>query len=355
MTEKRQLLEIEISRQSHTDARGQVFYQEPLFGQVVTAADALAQVAGRALDLAAVAARAQAYATASKAPSTRRAYALDWEAFVRWCDVHRLTPLPADPGTVALYLAAEAERLAVATLRRRLATIAQAHLSIGADNPCTARRVTDVFAGVTRTEGTQQRRKTPLVIDALRAALDACGDDLRGHRDRALLLLGYAGALRRSELVAVAVEDLAEHQRGYVLTIRRSKTDQTGEGRIVGIPHGSAPEYSPPAAIRSWMTWSGVTSGPLLRGVDRTGHISRHGLNGRTVANVVQRVCLAAGLQGDYSGHSLRAGLATSAAAAGASEMAIMSQTGHKSASMMRRYVRPVEIWEHNAAALAGL
>lgn len=322
-----------------------------------SAGDALdvVDLAGAALDLAAVAARANAYASASKAASTRRAYELDWREFSRWCEVRRRCALPAVPATVALYLADEAGRLKVATLRRRLSTIAAAHHAVGEDSPTEAAAVQDVLQGIMRRHGVQQTRKTPLVIDALRAVLATCGDDLRGRRDRALLLLGFAGALRRSELIAVRCEDLQTHPRGLVLTIRRSKTDQLALGRQVGIPHGTTPATSPVAAISAWRTLAQVHEGPLLRAVDRYGYVSGHGLSGRTVADVVKRVALMAGLEGDYSGHSLRAGLATSAALAGAGDVAIMQQTGHTSVAMVKRYVRPVEIWEANAAALAGL
>jgi integrase len=354
-SEKRPLSEVGRFRGS---TRGGV--EQPLEhgGEIPPASSEVLDVihlAGQALDLAALAARANAYAAASKADSTRRAYELDWREFSRWCEVRRRQALPADPDTVALYLTAEAGRLALATLRRRLATIAAAHQALGEANPCESPTVHLVLAGIMRKHGVQQVRKTPLVIDALKAALACCGDDLRGRRDRALLLLGFAGALRRSELVAVRCEDLAAHPKGLVLTIPRSKTDQVGAGRIIGIPHGTTPATSPPAAISAWRTLAGVQAGPLLRAVDRYGYVSAGQLSGRTVADVIKRVCLAAGLEGDYSGHSLRAGLATSAALAGAGHLAIAQQTGHRSAAMVQRYVRPVEIWEANAAALAGL
>jgi integrase len=178
---------------------------------------------------------------------------------------------------------------------------------------------------------------------------------LIGIRDRALLLIGLAGSFRRSELVALNVDDVQVIGDGLVVTLRRSKTDQEGEGRKVGIPYGSNPETCPVRALRAWQEASGIEAGALFRSVSRHGKIGGR-LSGFAVAIIVKRYAGAVGLEAaGYSGHSLRAGLATAAAIRGASERSIMAQTGHKSAAMVRRYIRDGSLFRENAAAKVGL
>jgi integrase len=355
MTEKGTLSDITTDNTFSPRPVGQEFYGPGAFsagaGELAPGLD----LAARALDLAATAAQASRYASASKAASTRRAYELDWREFTSWCAVRGLQAMPAQASTVALYLADGAGRLAVATLARRLVSIGAAHKAAGVDNPTTAPGVRVVWAGIQRTHGVAQRRKTPLVLAALRQALAELPLTLRGTRDQALLLVGFAGALRRSELVALDVDDLELVDEGVILHVRRGKTDQTGAGRLVGIPTGASVATSPTGALATWLAAAGIQSGPVFRGVSSTGKPLPGRLTDRQVARVVKRACELAGLHGDYSGHSLRAGLATSAAAAGASERAIMAQTGHKSIAIARTYIRPASLFEANAAALAGL
>jgi integrase len=181
-------------------------------------------------------------------------------------------------------------------------------------------------------------------------------ESLLGERDRALLLVCFAGAFRRSELVSLDVADVSFTRDGLVIRLRRSKTDQEGEGRTIGIPYGSRPMTCPVRALKEWLDFSGITAGPLFRPVNRHGQVLATRLSDRGVARVVQRAAAAAGLDPtDVAGHSLRAGLATSAAAAGVSERAIMAQTGHKSLPMVRRYIRDGSLFIENAAAGVGL
>jgi integrase len=312
-------------------------------------------LAGAALDLAATAATAARYARGAKAASTRRAYELDWRDFTSWCAVRGLAALPAEPTTVSFYLADSASRLKPATIARRLVTIGVAHDAAGLESPCGAKRVREVWAGIQRAHGTAPVRKTPLVLDALRACLLELGDSLRDDRDRALLLVGFAGALRRSEIVALDVDDLEWVPEGIILHIRRSKTDPLGAGRVTGIPIGTHEATSPTLALQRWLLRAGIQRGAIWRGVSSHDNPRASRLADKQVARIVKRVCDAAGLQGDYSGHSLRAGLATTAAAAGASEAAIMAQTGHKSLLIARSYIRPASLFAANAAAIAGL
>jgi len=194
------------------------------------------------------------------------------------------------------------------------------------------------------------------VTDELRRMLRALPATTRGVRDRALLLMGFAGAFRRSELVALDVADVRRTEEGLVVTIRRSKTDQEGQGRTIGIPYGSDPVTCPVRALGTWLAVSGVMDGALFRTVGNDDRVQEGRLSDRGVARAVQRGAQAAGLDpATYAGHSLRAGLATAAAKAGVSERAIMAQTGHKSLSILRKYIRDGSLWHENAAAKVGL
>ena len=182
------------------------------------------------------------------------------------------------------------------------------------------------------------------------------GIDPAGCRDRALLLLGFAGALRRSELVGLDVADVTEGTDGLTVRLRRSKTDQEGAGRTVGIPYGSNPATCPVRAWRAWLEVSGVAEGAAFRPVDRHGHIGGTRLSAQAVALVLKRHAARAGLDpGEVAGHSLRAGLATSAAAAGVPERVIAEQTGHRGTAMLRRYIREGSLFRENAASAVGL
>jgi len=301
--------------------------------------------------------RARGYAERAKADNTVRAYRADWRDFAAWCEARAQPALPAPPETVALYLTdlAGMGRKA-STIGRRLSAISQAHQLAGFPSPTKDGRVRAVLAGIRRTHGSAQEAKAPALADDIRAMVAALPAGLVGTRDRALLLLGFAGAFRRSELVALDVADLAETRDGLVVTLRRSKTDQAGQGRTIGIPRGQRPETCPVAAVETWTIAAGIAEGALFRPVDRHGGVSPRRLTAQSVALVVKKRAKAAGLDpARYAGHSLRAGLATSAAAAGASERAIMDQTGHRSVAMVRRYIRDGSLFRDNAAAKVGL
>jgi len=301
--------------------------------------------------LAALAEEARAYTQDLHAANTTRAYRADWADFAAWCGAHGLTPLPAVPATVALYLTDRAKTCKAATLARRLCAIAAAHKEAGRPSPTTDPTVRLLLAGVRRAKGTTQERKRPTVTHEVRAMADALPDTLLGRRDRALLLLGFAGGFRRSEIVALDVADVEETVGGLVVTLRRSKTDQEGAGRRVGIPYGG--RHCPARALHAWLAAAGIAEGPLFRRFDRRGRLLPLRLSDKAVARLVQGQAAALGLDPtQYGGHSLRAGLATAAAAAGKSERAIMAQTGHKSAEMVRRYIRDGELFRDNAADL---
>jgi site-specific recombinase XerD len=299
---------------------------------------------------------ARHYIASAKAPATLRAYRSDWAHFHTWCDTHDRDALPAEPETVALYLSDLARVAKPATLQRRLSSISQAHQAAGHPTPTVEPVVRAVHAGIRRSKGTAPTVKAPAVTGELRAMVTALPEDLRGVRDRAMLLVGFAAALRRSELVALDRPDVAETPEGLVVTLRRSKTDQEGGGRKIGVPYGSHPATCPMRALRAWTELAAIVDGPLFLTIDRAGRLGDTRASDRAVARAVQRAAHAAGLDpARYAGHSLRAGLATSAAAAGASERSIMNQTGHKSLPILRRYIRDGSLFTDNAAAAVGL
>ncbi len=300
--------------------------------------------------------RARHYARESRATNTRRAYRADWADFTAWAQEHGRTALPATPQTVVLYLSARADTLKTATLQRRLTAISQAHKAADLNTPTAERAVLRVMTGIRRQKGTAQEGKAPAITREIRAMVEHLPPTLRGQRDRALLLLGFAGAFRRSELVSLDVGDLAWSDDGLTVRLRRSKTDQEGAGRTVGIPYGSKPATCPVRAVRAWLAAAQITDGPVFRGVDPHGNLRRTRLADKTVARVVKNAAEAAGLDPTvYAGHSLRAGLATAAAQAGVAERVIMAQTGHKSLPMVRKYIREGSLFTQNAAAEVGL
>lgn len=313
-------------------------------------------VTKRAAELSRIGEDAMDYVAAARAENTNRAYRSGWSQFEGWCKRHRRDALPAESETVALYVADLAARLKPATIDARLAAISAAHRAAGYESPTKAEAVRLVRRGVRRKVGTAQRQVRPVTVADLRAMVAHAGDHPAGHRDRALLLLGFAGALRRSELVALEVGDVTESAEGLTLRLRRSKTDQEGQGRLVGIPYGSNPETCPVRAWRRWLDVSGITAGAAFRPVDRQGRVGAERLGDRSVAHTVKRYAAAAGLDPEQmAGHSLRAGLATSAAAAGVPERVIAATTGHKGTTMLRRYIRDGSLFRENAAAQVGL
>jgi len=306
--------------------------------------------------LADLANRASEFVNHSKAANTVRAYRSDWAHFQPWCKAHGQSSLPATPETVALYVTDLSTTHRTATITRRISAISQAHQIAGIETPTGSAKVRLVMAGIRRTKGTAQTAKTPVLVDDLRRMISRLPNNLLGVRDRALLLIGFCGAFRRSELVALDAADVAITRDGLVVTIRRSKTDQEAEGRKIGIPYASHVETCPVRSFQDWLEKSAITDGPLFRPVDRFGKMASMRLSAAAVAEVVKRYAAAVGLDANkIAGHSLRSGLATSAAAAGASERSIMRQTGHRSEKMVRRYIKDGSLFLENAVAVVGL
>ena len=300
--------------------------------------------------------QAREFARLSKAENTLRGYRADWRDFCGWCERNKQSPLPTSPEVVAAYIAECASRLKVGSIQRRLNAIAEAHKAVGLEAPTLAGIVRNTLKGIKRTLGTAAVQKSPALTDDIRAMVDSTDLGLIGLRDRALILLGFAGAFRRSELVGLDVGDCAFGKDGLTITLRRSKTDQEGQGRKIGIPYGSNPETCPVRVLQTWLEQAGLTSGPLFLSMSRYGKIQQGRLSGIDVARVVKKLALRSGLDAaKYAGHSLRAGHATSAAASGATERSIMNQTGHRSVQMVRRYIREGSLFSDNSGGKLGL
>jgi integrase len=216
--------------------------------------------------------------------------------------------------------------------------------------------VSEVWKGIKRKKGIAQHGKKPFLTPDLRCMVCELPDDLRGLRDRALLLAGFAGGFRRSELTALRVEDLETTPDGVIVRLGKSKTDQEGQGRAVALPYGSDPQTCPVRALREWLEQAGLTIGPVFRAIDRHGLVNDKALHPDSIGYLVKRNAGRAGLETvAYAGHSLRAGLATQAAMNGASELAIMKQTGHRSLATVRKYIREGTLFRDNAATKLGL
>jgi integrase len=255
--------------------------------------------------------------------------------------------MPARAETVAAYLAALADRgLSVSTVTQRVGAIRWAHESADLESPTASKTVRTTLAGIRRKVGVAPKhQKAAATTDKLRAMLShATGDDLKALRDRALLLVGFAMAARRSELVGLDVADLVERDAGLLVTIRRSKTDQEGAGQEVALLAGSEHGTCPVRALSAWLDRAGITEGRVFRSVDRHGRIG-DGLSGRAVASIVKGYAAKAGLEGDFSGHSLRSGFVTSAAERGQRAEAIAEHTRHASTDMVRTYTRRADLF----------
>ncbi|SFV10993.1 Site-specific recombinase XerD [Methylobacterium sp. 174MFSha1.1] len=312
-------------------------------------------VPGTPDDITALTDRAKIFAAGARAVATRRAYASDLIHFENWCRRAGLAALPAEPYTLAAYLTAYAESLAVSTMGRRLSAIAVAHREAGYALDLRHRVVRDTWQGIRRAKGTAPRSAAALTLPLLKRLIDTCdGGNLEDLRDRALLAVGFAGAFRRSELCALALTDVVPSPEGLVIRVARSKTDQLGEGELVPVGRTGSP-YCPAAAFAAWTAAAGLQDGRVFRSINRHGRIGL-GLSTRAVAQIVKDRAELAGLDAKaFSGHSLRAGFATSAAKSRVEEREIMKHTRHKSVSTFRRYVRFADIWERNLVVEIGL
>jgi integrase len=252
---------------------------------------------------------------------------------------------------IAEYLAESAEAYAVATLQRRLAAIRKAHRAIGNVDPCRSEIVQAVMRGVRRSRGVSQRQAEALLRDDLFAILDQFRERTKDIRDRAILLLGWGCALRRSELVALDVIDIAFTCQGALVTIRKSKTDQEAAGRDIAVPFGRT-RHCPIAALKQWLEVAEITEGPIWLQMDKHGNILPQRISGEAVTDIVKTRVRNAGYDpSGFSSHSLRSGFATSAAIAGATSYKIRQVTGHRSEAGLAPYLRTVDLFNDNATA----
>lgn len=284
-----------------------------------------------------------AYVQESLASNTRIAYLSDLKHFETWGGI-----IPASPKMIAEYIVAHADSLSVATLNRRLAALSKVHRSHDFPNPTISELVKSIVRGIRRTKGTAQRQAKPLIVEDLFLTLDATGERARDVRDRALLLLGFAGGFRRSELVSLTCADVETVRQGVIVTLRRSKTDQDGVGRKIGIPRARG-RWCPVSALEALKNVPSFEEGALFRPIDRHSRFGTKPLSGEAVCLVVRERLRAAGIDpAGFSGHSLRSGLITSAAQAGISNWKIRQQTGHASDAMLARYIRSAQLFRDN-------
>jgi site-specific recombinase XerD len=292
-------------------------------------------------------------ASHARSTNTVRAYRNDWAHFSSWCNAMSLQALPALPRTVALYLAAHKDHYAMATLNRRLSAIAAAHRM--ADHPfdTRCRELTLVMDGLRRTKTVRQRQVTALTTPLLKRALGTASESLAERRDRSLALLGMAAALRRSEIVALEVSDLTYSPEGVRIVIRRSKGDQVGEGQVIAIARTNS-KLCPVANLQAYLRQAAITEGRVFRAVDRHGNL-KTSMTDQSVALIVKKLTGRAGLEGDYSGHSLRAGFATQAARSGVEERKIAMTTRHKNMDVLRKYIREGNLFASAVTSDLGL
>ena len=310
-------------------------------------------------NMATLARRAKQRSIDSIPANTRRAFASDWAAFTTWCASEGVAALPATDDTVTAYAEHLAGRgLKVATIRRAFTTINKAHKTARVYSPTESAEVQEVLKGIVRTLGSASTRKAAATDGTVKAMVAALPDTLTGKRDRALILLGFAGALRRSELVAVHVEDVTFLPDGSAdLYLPKSKTDQEGKGATLAIRRGSnGPDTCPVRSLRAWIDAAGITEGAVFRSVRRGGHVTADQLRSGSVAEIIKGAASAAGMEPEaYSGHSLRRGWITTVAKAGAIERSIMAHSRHIRVETCRAYIEDARRHDNEALGMTSL
>ena len=291
----------------------------------------------------------------SKAQNTVRAYKSDFEDFGLFCVKNGFKNLPSEPKVISLYLTYLAsKKIKISTIKRRLVSIGVIHKMKGYYLDTKHPIIIENFMGIKRAIGTNQRGKKPLLINDLKALIDVINkeniSDLKKLRDTSLLLLGFAGGFRRNELISLDIEDIEFVFEGMKVTLKKSKTDQFGEGFVKGIPHFENYLYCPVKNLKKWLNMSKIKYGPIFTRFSKGTKVTNTRLTDQSVALIIKEYLSKAGIDSkNYSGHSLRSGFATSAAEAGAEERSIMAMTGHKSSEMVRRYIKEANIFKNNA------
>jgi site-specific recombinase XerD len=291
----------------------------------------------------------------SKANNTVRAYKSDFNDFGLFCTQNGFKSLPSEPKIVSLYLTyLSTKNIKMSTLKRRLVSIGVIHKLKGHYLDTKHPSIIENIMGIKRRKGSIQKGKKPLLISYIKQIINVIdkekNKEIKKLRDRSIILIGFSGGFRRNEIVSLNYEDLDFVQEGLKISLKRSKTDQFGEGSIKGLPYFDNSEYCPVVSIRKWIEISKINSGPLFRRFKKGSKLSDSRLSDQTVALLIKDYLKIAGIESrNYSGHSLRSGFATSAAESGAEERSIMAMTGHKSTEMVRRYIKDANLFKNNA------
>jgi len=297
---------------------------------------------------------AQEISGQQKAPSTLRSYASDWKDFLAWCGRCGKRPLPASPDTLTLYLADSLRDRKVSTVERHSAAVRHYHVAAGHDSPTEDRTVIQLMRGARRKHGTKPAAKHAITPDQLRRMCHTQPKTDVGLRNQAILLLGFASGMRRSELSNLNIADIQISAKGMKVSIGRSKTDQEARGREIGIFHGSRVRTCPVRAMEKWLKIRGKKPGPLLTSLSPSRKTDQDRISDTTIWAIVKDAVTHIGLNPDlYGAHSLRAGCVTAAIEAGTPESLVMQRTGHKSIQTVARYVRPATLWARDPLAKA--
>ena len=291
----------------------------------------------------------------SKAKNTLRAYKSDFNNFSLFCAQNGFKSFPSQPKIVSLYLThLSTKDVKISTIKRRLVSIGVIHKLKGHYLDTKHPSIIENISGIKRKKGSIQIGKKPLLINSLKRIINVIDqqkkEELKQFRDRSIILIGFAGGFRRNEIVSLDFEDLDFVEEGLKINLKRSKTDQYGEGSVKGLPYFENSQYCPVISIQKWIKLSKIGSGALFRRFTKGTNLSKNRLTDQTVALLIKKYLELAGIESkNYSGHSLRSGFATSAAESGAEERSIMSMTGHKSTEMVRRYIREANLFKNNA------
>jgi site-specific recombinase XerD len=291
----------------------------------------------------------------SKANNTIRAYKSDFHDFELFCIQNGFKSLPSEPKIISLYLTSLSSKdIKMSTLKRRLVSIGVIHKLKGHYLDTKHPLIIENIMGIKRRKGSAQNGKKPLLINNLKALIKAINrsnsNPIIKFRDRTIVLIGFSGGFRRNEIVSLNYDDIEFVNEGMKINLRRSKTDQYGEGFLKGVPYFDNPVYCPVISMQNWLKISEINSGPLFRRFSKGAKLTEMRLTDQTVALIIKKYLQLAGIDSkNYSGHSLRSGFATSAAEAGAEERSIMAMTGHKSTEMVRRYIKEANVFKNNA------
>jgi site-specific recombinase XerD len=291
----------------------------------------------------------------SKAINTVRAYKSDFKDFGLFCAQNGFKSLPSEPKIVSLYLThLSTKEVKMSTLKRRLVSIGVIHKLKGHYLDTKHPIIIENIMGIKRRKGSVQKGKKPLLISNLKLIINVIDkskyEDIKKYRDRSIILIGFSGGFRRNEIVSLDYDDLDFVSEGLKINLKRSKTDQFGEGSVKGLPYFDNAQYCPVLSLKNWIEVSNISSGPLFRRFSKGSKLSENRLTDQTVALLIKKYLKLAGIDNkNYSGHSLRSGFATTAAESGAEERSIMAMTGHKSTEMVRRYIKEANLFKNNA------